>query len=117
MAIRQVLVDDLDGGDAVETKTFAYDGVAYEIDLSADNIKKLDRALKPFIDAGRKSGRAPTRRTKIGPQSKHDLNAVRAWARGKGKTVSDRGRIPKDIIEAFNTEHEGSGSPAFSSTQ
>jgi hypothetical protein len=117
VAIRQILVDDLDGGDAAETKTFSYDGVAYEIDLSGSNITKLEKALKPYIDAARKSGRAPIKRTKISsPQSKHDLNAIRSWARGRGKAVSDRGRIPKDIVDAFNTEHESTGSPAFSNT-
>ena len=30
-----VLIDDIDGGDADETVTFALDGVSYEIDLTA----------------------------------------------------------------------------------
>ena len=39
--IQVLLVDDIDGGEATETVNFGLDGVAYEIDLSSDNAKKL----------------------------------------------------------------------------
>ncbi|MEO7000057.1 MAG: histone-like nucleoid-structuring protein Lsr2, partial [Terracoccus sp.] len=35
--VEVVLIDDLDGGNAAETVTFALDGVTYEIDLSDKN--------------------------------------------------------------------------------
>src|SRR6185436_20459380 len=52
------LVDDLDGGTAHETVTFGLDGVAYEIDLSSKNARKLRSELAGYIDKGtRMSGR------------------------------------------------------------
>ncbi|MBQ9918656.1 MAG: Lsr2 family protein, partial [Microbacterium sp.] len=30
-----------------------------------------------------------------------DLAAVREWARANGHTVSDRGRIPASVLEAY----------------
>jgi hypothetical protein len=47
------LVDDLDGGKAAETVSFALDGVSYEIDLSARNAKALRRAFGEFTTAAR----------------------------------------------------------------
>jgi hypothetical protein len=38
--------DDLDGGKAAETVSFAMDGVQYEIDLSARNAKSLAENLR-----------------------------------------------------------------------
>ena len=50
-------VDDLDGKTAAdETVAFTLDGVAYEIDLSTKNAKKLRAALQPWIEAGRRVG-------------------------------------------------------------
>ena len=49
------LTDDLDGGDADETVTFALDGRSYEIDLGSANAVRLRDALKPFVEKARPS--------------------------------------------------------------
>ena len=33
--------------------------------------------------------------------SREETTAIREWARQNGHTVSDRGRIPKYVIEAY----------------
>ncbi|MBN9376412.1 MAG: Lsr2 family protein, partial [Cellulomonas sp.] len=38
--VQVLLVDDLDGGTADETVTFALDGISYEIDLTTENAAK-----------------------------------------------------------------------------
>lgn len=53
-----LLTDDLDGGEADRTIEFALDGVAYTIELSEKNIGLLRKALDPYLDAGRRVGRA-----------------------------------------------------------
>ena len=55
------LTDDLDGGVAEETVTFALDGQDYEIDLSTENTEQLRRVLAPFIAKARTTGRAAGR--------------------------------------------------------
>ena len=45
----EILTDDLDGGEATETVSFALDGKAYEIDLGEENAAKLRGALEPFV--------------------------------------------------------------------
>ncbi|MFI6061214.1 Lsr2 family protein [Streptomyces sp. NPDC051286] len=99
------LSDDIDGGAAAETVTFALDGKSYEIDLNPSNAKKLRKALAPYMAAGRKQtntgkrGRTPAsyRHTSLEP----DPAAVRAWARSHRMDVPARGRIPKKVYEAF----------------
>jgi len=50
------LTDDLDGGEADETVSFAIDGKSFEIDLNAKNADRLRGALRPFVDAARVTG-------------------------------------------------------------
>lgn len=96
------LVDDLDGqvlnpGEG-ETVRFAVDGKSYEIDLSGAHAEQLRAALQPFISAGRRVGAAPKPGRR---RSSGDLDAVRAWARENGLSVSDRGRVPRQVMEQY----------------
>lgn len=50
------LVDDVDGTPATETVSFSVDGVAYEIDLSEANARKLRDEIAPWLNAGRRTG-------------------------------------------------------------
>ncbi|GGV95830.1 Lsr2 family protein [Streptomyces gelaticus] len=99
------LSDDIDGGDAAETVSFALDGKSYEIDLNPSNAKKLRKALAPYMAAGRKQTNA-SKRSKTPVSYRHtslapDPAAVRAWARSHRMEVPARGRIPKKVYEAF----------------
>jgi len=110
-------VDDLDGSDATGTVSFALDGRAYEIDLSEDNAARLRDSLASFVAAGRKSGGASAaagRRTqkmtassgrRPQPLDREQTAAIRAWARQNGHQVSDRGRISKTVVDAFQAAH------------
>jgi len=51
------LIDDIDGGEADETVSFALDGKAYEIELSKKNAASLRKLLAPYIESGRTAGR------------------------------------------------------------
>ena len=106
--VEVTLVDDLDGGTADETVSFAIDGAQYEIDLSAKNAQKLRDAVTPFVGAGRKAGRTSTRNTRGGRSSaavdREQNQAIREWAKKKGLNVSERGRIPAEIVERYHAE-------------
>jgi hypothetical protein len=101
----QVLyVDDIDGSDAEGTVRFGFDGTDYEIDLNKKHADQLAQAIGPFIDAARKvpSSRRPARAARTG---RHNLSGVRAWARDQGITISERGRIPADVLAKYNAAH------------
>ena len=104
------LVDDLDGTvlDAGEGETvlFSLDGIAYEIDLTDTNAAALRDALQPYVAAGRsissRSGGSRTGGSRPRRASnQQDIGAIRQWARDNGHQVSDRGRVPATVIEAF----------------
>ncbi|MFE0359338.1 Lsr2 family protein [Streptomyces nigra] len=102
-----VYTDDLTGAESNEvgTHTFSLNGVYYEIDLTPENYDKLDAALRPFIEGGRKQGRtkgAPrVRKAAEGPSTEE----VRVWARENGYVVSNRGRVAREVREAFDAAH------------
>lgn len=98
------LVDDVDGSEATETVQFGLDGKSYEIDLSEKNAKKLRKALESWVDSSRKvtgAGKG-ARRSSATAGSGRDLKAVREWAAANGYEVSSRGRVPANIIEAYD---------------
>ncbi|WEK14886.1 MAG: Lsr2 family protein [Candidatus Microbacterium phytovorans] len=117
------LVDDLDGtvlevGDG-ETVLFSLDGTAYEIDLTDENAAALRDALSPYIAAAR-SVSARTGSARSGSTGGHrtggsgntariqrragqrDYAPVREWAAQNGYTLSDRGRVPAAVLEAYD---------------
>jgi len=109
------LVDDIDGsvlevGEG-ETVHFSLDGVAYEIDVTAAHAAELRAALKPYTDAGRRSQRVSGRGSGRGassakrPSRNPETTLIRAWAAENGYTVSDRGRVPASVIEAYRAAH------------
>ena len=112
------LVDDIDGtllevGEG-ETVLFSLDGVAYEIDLTDENAAALRGALERYTKAARtvSSARATSRaasstgggrkRRRSGQQ---DYSGVREWAKQNGYQVSERGRVPASVLEAYEAAH------------
>jgi hypothetical protein len=103
--VNVVLVDDIDGSDAVETVTFALDGVDYEIDLSEKHADQLRKAFAPYVGHARRTGgrRRGGRRSSSSSSSSNGASAadIRAWARENGWDVPERGRVSAEVREAY----------------
>jgi hypothetical protein len=102
------LIDDLDGKKADRTVEFSLDGVNYAIDLSEANAGKLRKALDPYINAGTRLGRAPATRVpaRRGANgrtvtSRDENRLIREWAVANGHQISERGRIPQGVADAY----------------
>jgi hypothetical protein len=112
------LVDDTDGSAAHETVVFALDGVRYEIDLSDTNARRLREAVADFAAHGRRAGRAGVAVGRRGgaavprANSRRQNQAIREWAKGKGLQLADRGRIPQEIVNRFDSEISAAVTPA-----
>jgi hypothetical protein len=113
------MVDDLDGsvGEGVTTVGFALDGRSYEIDLNSANAEKLRAELAQFIAAARRQrpGRAaarPQSSTTTDPAARERAHAIREWAREAGHEVSERGRIPAVVVEAYEAAQQTAKKPA-----
>jgi Lsr2 len=107
-----LLTDDLDGGEADRTVEFGLDGVSYTIDLSEKNAGKLRKALDPYLAVATRvgrsggDGRTGRRSTPVatGRSSRDQNQAIREWASRNGYEVSERGRIPSSIVEAYHSK-------------
>jgi hypothetical protein len=122
------LVDDINGAeitdDSGERINFSVRGVDYQIDLSAANVAKFEKALAPYLDAATRVGGRRARTQKVtepstraaksgtsrgrgkragkGASSKEQLAAIREWAQQNGYDVAARGRIKSEIVEAYH---------------
>ena len=100
-----ILIDDLNGEPADTTVHFGLDSRDYQLDLTEANATELRNALARYIPAARKTSGG--RRASAAAQKPaktfqgFDPAAVRAWAAGNGYTVSARGRIRAEVLEAF----------------
>lgn len=113
------LVDDLDGtaSDDISTVSFGLDGAEYEIDLTEANAENLRDALEAYVAAARRTGGRIKRGTRPGTAtsrpaaSRDQTRAIREWARENGFDLADRGRIPVNVIEAFDEAQASTEKP------
>jgi Lsr2 len=105
------LTDDLDGKPIAdghgETVRFALDRQDYEIDLGEKNAKAMRDAMNKYVAAARRVSGSTRGRSRGGGRSAaaatrdYDPKAVRAWAESQGIEVSQRGRVPADLVARF----------------
>lgn len=106
------MVDDIDPTEkAHERVSFMLDGVEYEIDLSDPRADDLREKLAEFVGHARRTGGRINRHRFDGTKgggakggnrgSRSDAGAIRAWAAENGFDLSDRGRIPTHVLNAY----------------
>jgi hypothetical protein len=105
--ITVVLDDDLHGGPADETVRFGIDGTSYEIDLNTTNAAAFRRQLAPYIEHARRMGARQRQRPGRTVASRARSADIRAWAKDQGIALSDRGRIPADVVEQYQAATGG----------
>jgi hypothetical protein len=105
----EVFHDDLDGSEGASTVKFGLDGKSYEIDLSEPHEKELRKALEKYVGAATQvsaHNAAATGRRKYGTgPARRDTKHIREWLRSQGVEISDRGRIPTDLMNRYNAAH------------
>jgi len=99
------VVDDFDGPPADQTVRFAFNGASYEIDLNRAHFEEFAEAIQPYIKAGRKVGSTRRRGNAGNPNQRLENAKMRACAKEEGHDLSDRGRIPAPIVEAYRKAH------------
>ena len=55
------------------------------------------------VSSGRGSSSTPSRKRRRAGQQ--DYSGVREWAKENGYKVSDRGRVPASVLEAYEAAH------------
>jgi Lsr2 len=95
------MTDDPDGGKAEQTVRFARRQPVRDRPVKEER-QRAAEALKPYLDHGRRV-RAARGRAASTPRcaKRADLAEVRTWAKVNGFEISDRGRIPATVLNAF----------------
>ncbi|MGW2986446.1 histone-like nucleoid-structuring protein Lsr2 [Streptomyces goshikiensis] len=105
MAIRSIVESDLSGKPDAATATFGFGDTWYEVDLTAEERKKLEEALKPYLKVSRKAGKAATKKRVVPETTPEERDKIREWAKKEGYEFADRGRIPKTVMKAYDEAH------------
>ncbi|ATY13104.1 Lsr2 family protein [Amycolatopsis sp. AA4] len=108
------MIDDLDGSEAGQTVPFGLDGVQYEIDLSDENAAALRQELSTFIAAARRTGgrKAAVRATAAPTAEERERSkAIRTWALDNNWAIAERGRIPREVIAAYEESQKPEAKP------
>lgn len=103
------ITDDLTGETLSEDEAvnieFSYGGRSYSIDLSQKNAEQFDEVIKPYLDAATPQRGTSTAKATKATGPKRELGPVRTWAAENGYNLNSRGRIPKEVIEAYDKAH------------
>jgi hypothetical protein len=115
---RIAFIDDLTGveSEKVTSVEFALDGVTYEIDLDEVNAAELRDTLAVYVENGRRVGGRVQRGRRSGGQvgtsgDRKRAAEIRAWAQGQGYNLAERGRVPNNVVEAYE-KAQGTASAA-----
>jgi hypothetical protein len=86
-------------------RRFSLDGRDYEIDLCLRHSERFDEAVGRYATHARKSSvRVPRTKRRTAAHRKHSAE-VRAWAKASGMAVSERGRIPAEVVSKYESTH------------
>jgi hypothetical protein len=108
MARRTVLVDDFDESEATQTVQFSYRDRQYAIDLNNEHTEEFDSLLSRYIEAARNITQPAVQQSSTPRErpsrrrSAQETASIREWARNHDMKVSDRGRIPLNVLEQYD---------------
>lgn len=106
---------------AVGTVAFGFDGHSYAFELCQEHLDEFNNAMQGYIAAARKGEPAGDGRRRRRPPASSapdqarppratratELGEIREWARANGYQVSSRGRVPGNVVEAYNAAVAG----------
>ncbi|GAA1885272.1 histone-like nucleoid-structuring protein Lsr2 [Williamsia serinedens] len=97
------VVDDLSGKvlSDPETVRFGIDGSEYQLETSQESADELRSMLQEYAKISRKR----TTRRSDAARAAASVADIRAWAVENGWDISERGRVPKVIVDAYNEAH------------
>lgn len=97
--------DDFTGAtfDKGDTFTYSFEGVEYEIDLNSKNAAQFRKTMGRYVAASRKVKRTvAVSAPRAGRKARaNKVKEVREWAASHGHEVKARGRIPAEIMKAY----------------
>jgi Lsr2 len=117
MAREIVYTDDLDGTHGAEPVRFTWDSVEWEIDLAEANRKKLEEALRPFLDKAHPANVAQaksttTRTRRAGTEGRIDYSSPEfAGNPHRGRVTEAEAAYVRDNFDKVNKRLSAEGKP------
>src|SRR5262249_60770946 len=84
-------------------RRFSIDGRDYEIDLCLSHSDRFDEAVSSYVSHARRASARPMRAKRRTAAHRRHSAQVRAWAKANGLTVSERGRIPTEVVSRYES--------------
>jgi hypothetical protein len=109
--VKTILISDLSGEEVEsggESISFSYRGSDYSIDLTAKEAAAFDKAMATYMDHAQKSSRSsrPSRSSSGSAQSQRArVQNMKKWAAEQGIDYPKRGRLPKSLVDAYESAH------------
>jgi len=102
------ITDDITGRESkgIETLSFSFEGVAYEIDLNPLNAANFRRSMNKYISRGRKASASQKVDVRKVSHNREYVHTVREWAARNGIEVARRGRVPQSVYERFEAANK-----------
>lgn len=106
MATKTIHIDDLTGeeNDLVKSRKLSLDGKSGNVDLGDAAYNALEAFILKADPTLLRELLAPPPAVRV-RRSREDSAEIRAWARANGHEVSDNGRIPGPVTEAYDKAH------------
>lgn len=102
MATKKIIESDISGKAGASTVTFGLSDTWYEIDLTNDEAKGLQKALDDYLQLARKAARREATPRFVPETTVEERAQIRQWAWANGyEELSERGQIPKAIYHAY----------------
>lgn len=102
--------DDITGEaineDEAQVVRFGIDGKNYILDLSEESAAKFRDDLAPYVQVARRDRleKRPSAAAKRRKQQER-TQEIRQWAQDRGLNVADRGKLPYEVVSAYEQEH------------
>src|SRR5689334_2277118 len=100
MAVRNLVICDIDEKEGAEPHRITVDDQTVTIDLCHECDDKLNKALQSYFLKGQVKVKAASNGTS-------DTALVRSWLRAQGHPVPDKGRIPGHLQDMYDAAHPG----------
>lgn len=104
MAKKTVLVCDLCGGVEAHAHRISVDGESFELDLCAQDAAVLEKMRKAALTTVKDSQASAATQVRFLPPST-DTRTIREWALENGYEVAAKGKIPTDVLMAYQRAH------------
>lgn len=90
-------------GEDVQTVRFMWDEIPLTMELCEEHYDKLEKRVKVFVEKARRA--EPPRRARRAAGNGQDVTHIREWAKAKGYQVGEKGRLPAEVMEAYEEAH------------